>query len=62
MSRYLRFFTVVGDKHQDDALWQDEQDDEATEDLGPASAQPLGRISLRDSLCRLYSSERFQVE
>lgn len=61
MSRYLRFFTVVGDKHQDDALWQDEQVEEATENLGPASAQPLGRISLRDSLCRLYSSERFQI-
>ncbi|XP_042562184.1 voltage-gated hydrogen channel 1 isoform X2 [Clupea harengus] len=61
MSRYLRFFTVVGDQHQGDAPWQDDGLHEVSEDLEPATGQHLPRITFRDSLCRLYSSDRFQI-
>ncbi|KAG5272806.1 hypothetical protein AALO_G00169500 [Alosa alosa] len=61
MSRYLRFFTVVGDQDQGDTAWQNEELHEASEDLEPATGQQLARITFRDALCRLYSSERFQI-
>lgn len=60
MSRYLRFFTVVGDK-EDARAWADEELHEASEDLGPATGQHVGHITFRDSLCRLYTSEKFQI-
>ncbi|CAB1353941.1 unnamed protein product [Coregonus sp. 'balchen'] len=60
MSKYLRHFTTVGDDHT--AHWHDEGLHEAREELGPATGQlPHRELTFRDSLKRLYSSDRFQV-
>ncbi|KAL2100007.1 hypothetical protein ACEWY4_004401 [Coilia grayii] len=61
MSRYLRFFTAVGDKHHDEDAWQDEILHEASEDLEPATGLHPQNVTLRDSLRRLYSSHIFQI-
>ncbi|XP_045079211.1 voltage-gated hydrogen channel 1-like [Coregonus clupeaformis] len=60
MSKYLRHFTTVGDDHT--AHWHDEGLHEAREELGPATGQlPHRELTFRDSLKRLYSSDRFQI-
>lgn len=59
MSQYLRHFTAVGD--QQPLQWDEEELQEASEDLGPATGQFPATLTFRDSLKRLYSSERFQV-
>ncbi|XP_028830549.1 voltage-gated hydrogen channel 1 [Denticeps clupeoides] len=59
MSRYLRFFTAVGDEPHNPAHWHDEDLRAASE--APVSRAHLPQLSFRDSLCRLYSSERFQI-
>ncbi len=60
MSRYLRYFTTVGDEQP----VQEEEEEElhvASEELSPATGQFPTTLTFRDSLQRLYSSERFQV-
>ncbi|CAB1315213.1 unnamed protein product [Coregonus sp. 'balchen'] len=60
MSKYLKHFSTVGDDHT--TQWQDEELHEASEELGPATGQmPLGELTFRDSLKRLYSANRFQI-
>lgn len=59
MAQYLRYFTTVGD--QQTVQWEDEELHVASEDLSPATGQFPTTVSFRDSLKRLYSSERFQV-
>lgn len=59
MAQYLRYFTTVGD--QQTLQWEDEELHVASEDLSPATGQFPTTLSFRDSLKRLYSSERFQV-
>ncbi|KAM3877808.1 voltage-gated hydrogen channel 1 [Diretmus argenteus] len=59
MSRYLRYFTTVGDKQPE--KWEDEELHEVSDDLGPATGQYPTSLSFRDSLQRLYTSHRFQV-
>ncbi|KAM9377065.1 voltage-gated hydrogen channel 1 isoform 1-T3 [Pholidichthys leucotaenia] len=59
MSRYLRYFTTVGD--QQPTEWEDEELHVASEELSPATGQFPTTLTFRDSLKRLYSSERFQV-
>ncbi|XP_063066217.1 voltage-gated hydrogen channel 1 [Engraulis encrasicolus] len=61
MTRYLRFFTAVGDKHEDEDAWQDETLHEASEELEPATGLHPQNITCRDALRRLYSSYRFQI-
>lgn len=58
MSQYLRFFTAVGDQQPQ---WEDEELHVASEDLSPATGQFPVTLTFRDSLKRLYSSERFQI-
>lgn len=59
MAQYLRYFTTVGDQQ----LVELEEEDlhVASEDLSPATGQFPPTLTFRDSLKRLYSSERFQV-
>ncbi|XP_021424582.2 voltage-gated hydrogen channel 1 [Oncorhynchus mykiss] len=60
MSKYLRHFTTVGDDHT--AHWHNEGLHEAREETGPATGQlPHLQVTFRDSLKRLYSSDRFQI-
>uniref|UniRef100_A0A8C6SQT3 Voltage-gated hydrogen channel 1 n=1 Tax=Neogobius melanostomus TaxID=47308 RepID=A0A8C6SQT3_9GOBI len=59
MSQYLRYFTTVGD--QEPVPLEDEELHVTSEDLSPATGQFPAALSFRDSLKRLYSSERFQV-
>lgn len=59
MARYLRYFTTVGD--QQPGQWEDEELHVASEDLSPATGQFPTTLTFRDSLRRLYSSDRFQV-
>ncbi|XP_029961022.1 voltage-gated hydrogen channel 1 [Salarias fasciatus] len=63
MSRYLRYFTTVGDEQP--GPWQEDQEDQelhrASEELSPASGVLPASLSFRDALKRLYSSERFQI-
>ncbi|XP_073343787.1 voltage-gated hydrogen channel 1 isoform X1 [Pagrus major] len=59
MARYLRYFTTVGDGQP--AKWEDEELHVASEELSPATGQFPTMLTFRDSLQRLYSSERFQV-
>lgn len=61
MSSFLRHFTAVGDEQNTAAQWQDEEPHDARGDLELATGQHLGQVSFRDSLRRLYSTERFQV-
>lgn len=59
MAQYLRYFTTVGD--QQPLQWEDEELHVTSEDLSPATGQFPSTPTFRDSLRRLYSSERFQV-
>ncbi|KAL0182096.1 hypothetical protein M9458_021471, partial [Cirrhinus mrigala] len=61
MSRFLRHFTAVGDDQHTATQWQDDEPHDASEDLELATGQHLGQVSFRDSLRRLYSTERFQI-
>uniref|UniRef100_A0A672LGD5 Voltage-gated hydrogen channel 1 n=1 Tax=Sinocyclocheilus grahami TaxID=75366 RepID=A0A672LGD5_SINGR len=58
MSRFLKHFTAVGDEQNTAAQWQDTELHDASEDLAPVH---LGQVSFRDSLRRLYCTERFQI-
>ncbi|XP_054648467.1 voltage-gated hydrogen channel 1 [Dunckerocampus dactyliophorus] len=55
MARYLRYFTTVGDEQP--GQWQDEELHTFSDDLEPATET----LTFRDSLKRLYTSDRFQV-
>nr|XP_057919771.1 voltage-gated hydrogen channel 1 [Doryrhamphus excisus] len=55
MARYLRYFTTVGDEQP--GQWEDEELQIFSEDLEPATET----LTFRDSLKRLYTSDRFQV-
>lgn len=59
MAQYLRYFTTVGD--QQHVELEEEDLHVASEDLSPATGQFPPTLTFRDSLKRLYSSERFQV-
>lgn len=59
MSRYLRHFTTVGDEQP--AEEEEEELQAASEELSPATGQFPTTLTFRDSLQRLYSSDRFQV-
>ncbi|XP_016413071.1 voltage-gated hydrogen channel 1 isoform X2 [Sinocyclocheilus rhinocerous] len=61
MSRFLRHFTAVGDEQNTATQGHDEEPHDASEDLELATGQHLGQVSFRDSLRRLYSTERFQI-
>ncbi|KAF3837756.1 hypothetical protein F7725_009524 [Dissostichus mawsoni] len=60
MVRYLSFFTAVGDEPQ--VAGEDEEElQAASEELSPATGLFPTTLSFRQSLQRLYSSDRFQV-
>lgn len=59
MARYLGYFTTVGDKEP--LQWEDEELHVTSEELSPATGQFPVTLTFRESLQRLYSSERFQV-
>lgn len=59
MAQYLRYFTTVGDEQP--GQWEEEELHEASEELSPATGQFPTTLTFKESLCRLYSSERFQV-
>lgn len=59
MAQYLRYFTTVGD--QQPVQWEEEELHVTSEELSPATGQFPPALTFRDSLKRLYSSERFQV-
>uniref|UniRef100_A0A8C7ZSK3 Voltage-gated hydrogen channel 1 n=1 Tax=Oryzias sinensis TaxID=183150 RepID=A0A8C7ZSK3_9TELE len=59
MSRYLKHFSTVGDKHH--KVWEDEELHAVSEDLSPASGLFPTSLTFREALKRLYVSERFQV-
>ncbi|XP_038132894.1 voltage-gated hydrogen channel 1 [Cyprinodon tularosa] len=59
MSRYLRHFTAVGDPQVDQ--WVDEELHADSEELGPATGQFPAAPTFRDSLRRLFTSDRFQI-
>lgn len=59
MAQYLRYFTTVGD--QQPVQWEDEELHVTSEELSPATGQFPPALTFRDSLKRLYSSERFQI-
>ncbi|KAM9741120.1 voltage-gated hydrogen channel 1 isoform 2-T2 [Menidia menidia] len=59
MARYLRYFTTVGD--QQPVQLEDEDLHVDSEELGPATGQYPENLSFKDSLKRLYTSDRFQV-
>ncbi|XP_036385824.1 voltage-gated hydrogen channel 1 [Megalops cyprinoides] len=61
MSRYLRHFTAVGDDEHSIAQWQEEELHEASEELEPATGQAQQPITFRDSLRKLFSSDKFQI-
>ncbi|XP_030625518.1 voltage-gated hydrogen channel 1 [Chanos chanos] len=61
MSQYLRLFTAVGDDQHGESQWKEEVLHETSEELAPATGQVQGQVTFRDSLRRLYSSERFQI-
>lgn len=59
MARYLRYFTTVGDVQH--AELEEEELHVASEELSQATGQFPTTLTFRDSLKRLYSSDRFQV-
>lgn len=61
MSRYLKHFTAVGDEQSTAGQWHEEEPHDASEDIELATGQHLDQLSFRDSLRRLYRTERFQV-
>ncbi|XP_034454721.1 voltage-gated hydrogen channel 1 isoform X2 [Hippoglossus hippoglossus] len=58
MAQYLRHFTTVGDEQP--AQLEEELHD-VSEELSPATGLFSTTLTFRDSLKRLYSSDRFQV-
>ncbi|KAJ8346617.1 hypothetical protein SKAU_G00280180 [Synaphobranchus kaupii] len=60
MSRYLRHFTAVGDDYDSIAQWQEEEVQDC-EELGQTAGQSLEPVSFRDSLQKLFSSDKFQI-
>ncbi|XP_060764900.1 voltage-gated hydrogen channel 1 [Neoarius graeffei] len=61
MGRFLKFFTAVGDDHEAASkLDDDEELHKVSEDLEPAK-QAAAQATFRDSLKRLFSTERFQI-
>ncbi|XP_070769678.1 voltage-gated hydrogen channel 1 isoform X2 [Enoplosus armatus] len=60
MARYLKYFTTVGDQQQPVEL-EEEELHVASEELSPATGQFPTTLTFRESLQRLYSSDRFQV-
>lgn len=61
MSSYLRHFTAVGDDYENITNWQE---DEAQEDCAvpdQTTGQSPEPVSFRDSLRKLFSSNKFQV-
>lgn len=59
MARYLKYFTTVGDEHA--VQLEEEELHVASEELSPATGQFPTTLTFRDSLQRLYKSDRFQV-
>lgn len=59
MSQYFRFFTAVGDEQP--AQWDELELHADSEELSAATGQFPTRLTFREALQRLYSSERFQV-
>ncbi|XP_072252389.1 voltage-gated hydrogen channel 1 [Leuresthes tenuis] len=59
MAWYLRHFTTVGD--QQPGQWEEEELHEDSEDLSPATGQYPTKLTFKDSLKKLYISDRFQV-
>lgn len=60
MARYLSYFTAVGDEPEV-AGEEEEELQAASEELSPATGLVPTTLSFRQSLQRLYSSDRFQV-
>lgn len=60
MAQYLRFFTTVGDDQP--TQWEEEELHVNSEELSQATGQYPTTLTFRDSLKRLYCSERFQVQ
>ncbi|NP_001002346.1 voltage-gated hydrogen channel 1 [Danio rerio] len=68
MSRYLKHFTAVGDNKSAVPTWHEEDTShhvttlhDAPDGLEVSTGQHLGQLSFRDSLRKLYSTERFQI-
>ncbi|XP_062870466.1 voltage-gated hydrogen channel 1 [Trichomycterus rosablanca] len=62
MSRYLRFFTTVGDDNLHVASkWNDEEFHETSEVVEPAKHPLITQLTFRDALKRLFTSEKFQI-
>ncbi|KAG1970840.1 voltage-gated hydrogen channel [Pimephales promelas] len=61
MSHFLKHFTAVGDEQSTAGQWHDEEPHDASEDIELATGQHLEPVSFRDSLRRLYKTERFQI-
>lgn len=68
MSRYLKHFTAVGDNKNTVSTWHEEDTShhvttlhDAPDGLEVSTGQHLGQLSFRDSLRKLYSTERFQI-
>ncbi|KAM4555913.1 voltage-gated hydrogen channel 1 [Odontesthes bonariensis] len=59
MASYLRHFTAVGD--QQPQQWEDEELHVNSEELSPATGQFPTKLTFKESLKKLYSSDRFQV-
>ncbi|KAM4732975.1 voltage-gated hydrogen channel 1 isoform 1-T2 [Anableps anableps] len=59
MARYLRHFTAVGDVQP--GQWVEDELHVDSEELSPASGQYPTAVTFRDSLKRLYTSDRFQI-
>ncbi|XP_007228886.2 voltage-gated hydrogen channel 1 [Astyanax mexicanus] len=58
---YLRFFTAVGDNHQNASNWHKEELHETPDELEQAKQTHVPAVTFRDSMKRLFSSERFQI-
>ncbi|KAI1882473.1 hypothetical protein AGOR_G00251120 [Albula goreensis] len=61
MSRYLRHFTTVGDDEDSITQWQEEELQEPCDFPEPANGQSTQPVTFRDSLRRLFSSDKFQI-
>ncbi|XP_036451027.1 voltage-gated hydrogen channel 1 [Colossoma macropomum] len=59
--RFLRFFTAVGDNHHSISQWDHEELHTNSEELEPAKQTHPSALTFRDSMKRLFSSERFQI-
>ncbi|XP_013880509.1 voltage-gated hydrogen channel 1 [Austrofundulus limnaeus] len=59
MARYLKYFTTVGDEQP--AELEEEELHVTSEDLSPAAGQFPPALTFRDTLKKLYTSQRFQV-